>query len=354
MSFLLNPALADAVEKACGSVRVINAGVPLEGYYEPSVAPNGVVSNRLCIVRRGETFTANCPMCSDQRGRLAVNHRFGVPDVQTGFRGTELWKCYNEECQNDSEKRRKLWDKLYPLFSTGPARCRQPEVRQVEKGRLPPCEFPGLLVPLADLTATHPAVAYVRGRGFDPVELSQVWGVGFAESMPARGRGSASLGRLICPVRFDGIMVGYQARYLGELDWKATGVPKYLTFFPKSMTLYGIDEAAVSTYILLVEGVTDVWRYGPGAVSPLGKSLSFDQARILAEALKGRPLVVAPDADDPKAFDAFCKNVGMVSRFQPVTSGIAHIPAGRDPASLTREDLRARVARGASAASLVN
>lgn len=350
MSFLLNPGLADAVEAALGSVRIMNAGQELEGYYEQNVAADGSIRTRLKIVRRGETVLASCPFCNDQRSRLAVNHRFGVLDPQTGYRGTELWKCYNEECQHDPNNRRKLWDILNPLFPRRGFKTRPPEVRQVESGRLPPCEFPGLLIPLSDLPDDHVAVRYVRSRGYDPVELSTIWRIGYAESVPARVRGSAAQGRLICPVHLDGVMVGYQARFIGELDWKAAGVAKYLTYFPKSQTLYGLDEAASATQILLVEGVTDVWRYGPGAVSPLGKTLSFDQAKLLADGLKGRPLVVAPDQDDPGSFDAFCGNVRAVAEHahkagSTLTAGLAVIPVGKDPASLPRLDLRARVDR---------
>ena len=34
-------------------------------------------------------------------------------------------------------------------------------------------------------------------------------------------------------VRDGGAMVGWQARFIGEVDWKAAGIQKYLTYYPK-------------------------------------------------------------------------------------------------------------------------
>lgn len=366
--YVLNPELVAAIEDRIGPVRVINAGQPLEGCYEPdfrvaSPAPPGPPGStprgpmRLRIFRRGETYLTSCFCCNDRRGRLAINHMYGVRDGMTGFRGTELWKCYNEECQTDPKHRAAMRDRLVDPMLMGPIRCRRPQIRETRGGSLAACEFPGLLVPLAELPADHPACVYLRTRTagtFDPVELSREWEVGYAESVPARSRGAMAQDRIILPVRHDGVLVGWQARYVGELDWKAAGVPKYLTYFPKSLTLYGLDRAAGHDPVVLVEGATDVWRYGPGAVSALGKSLSHEQARLLGRLLAGgRTLVVVPDTNDPTAESAAVDSV-LELRRQGFTGpvGLAPLPAGTDPARMARDGLRAVVAAAAEAARL--
>lgn len=351
---ILNPDLYDRMLAAFGrrGVKVCYAGEPLAGFYQPERDPHKSGGVKLHITERGETYTTDCPYCGDTRGRLAVNHRYGVRDPQTGYYGTELWKCYNEECQSVLDNRRDLRDRLYPRgFGIGPAKPCLEAVRPVNPRGLEPCEFPGQLVPLRELQPNHPALTYLTARQFDPAELDREWKVAFAQSVPSRSRESKAQNRIIVPVFRDGLMVGWQGRYIGELDWKAAGVAKYMTFFPKSLTLYGIDEATDEAVVVLVEGVTDVWRYGKGAVSGLGKKLSAVQAQLLAERLGTRTLVLVPDMNDPEAFDCFCDNAARVkSEGYEGKIGIAPLPAGRDPASMTRPKLRSLVERAAALA----
>lgn len=350
IDYVLNPDLLGAIEQTIGHARVINAGQPLEGYYASD--PTNSLNRRLKIVRRGETYVTCCPFCNDRRERLAINHRYGVHDPNTGFRGTELWKCYNEECQNDQRHRGELRSRLLDRLVYRGLNVRPPDIKTVSSTTLEPCEFPGLLVSLNELPLDHRAVLYVRhDRGFDPVELSDVWGAAYADSVPSRSQYARTQDRLVIPVRRHGAMIGWQSRYLGELNWKVTGVPKYLTFFPKGLAVYGIDEAASADVVVLVEGALDVWRYGPGAVSGFGKKLSRDQARILAAELNGRTLVLVPDANDPQAFDSFCDS-GLLVREMGHTGkiGIAPLPVGSDPAKLSRERLRKLTAVAAAGA----
>jgi len=361
---VLNPELFAAMCRALapGHVRVINRGLPLEGFYQPNYRRGAAAGEvGLQIVRRGETYVANCPFCGDTRSRLAVNHMCGVhdPNVRvarpdgTGFyewHNWELWKCYNEECQGSPDYRRQLREML---TYTRLGRCRPPAVVGTGRPVLEPVEFPGLVVGLHELPPDHPAQVYLRDRRFDPDELGTDWGVGYAVSVPARSRGAMSQGRIIVPVYRDRAMVGWQARFVGDIDWKAAGVPKYLTYFPKSLTLYGIDEADVAPVVTLVEGVSDVWRVGHGAVSGLGKTLSPDQAQLLAGRLRGRPLVVVPDMDDPDSEIAFYKSAAAVieaGHTGPVA--VAPLPPGKDPADLDGQTLR-RIIRLAARQSLV-
>jgi DNA primase len=127
---------------------------------------------------------------------------------------------------------------------------------------------------------------YLAGRGFGK-DIIDHFNLSFCP--PYTGEFS---GRILIPVYFCGKVVGYQGRTIAKKD------PKYL--FPPgddgSKHLYGWDEAvaavkpnpAGSRFIMLVEGITDMWRcwlYGyKNTVATFGKALKPNQRRlILAE-----------------------------------------------------------------------
>lgn len=364
---VLNPDLFYAMLRAFGSVNVTEAGVPMCGAY--SVDPHTRHVN-LTIHERGETYHSDCPFCNDSRGRLAVNHRYGTVDRSRGpYPQLELWKCYNEECQAVEANRTALCIRLdvdvradgIPMrpgeSRKGWTRKVRPVAQAQEPRKLEPYAFPGTEVPVSTLPADHVAAVYLDARKFDRDELYRVWGVTFATDLPPNTREERSRYRVIIPVRVAGVTVGWQARYPGELNWKTAGVQKYLTYFQKSLALYGADEAAAGPYVVVVEGPTDVWRYGPGAVSLLGKKASPTQVRLLADLAAGRPLVFVPDNNDPQSFPKFAETATAVRRTQierrlsvsPVC--VVEVPHGTDPAGLSRDQFHVMV--GASATSPV-
>jgi hypothetical protein len=335
--YVLNPSLMAAMDRVFAKVNVVNAGMELEGFYYDDVQSG---ARRLRVVRWGEGYTTDCPFCGDSRGRMTVNHRWGVRDHETGFNGYELWRCYNEDCQSDPGNRAKLRAQLTAVWVACPV-LRPPRVKSVDKPVLEPAEFPGVLVPLTELPRTHHAITYLRDRGYDPDELSRLWKVCYAEHVPPRTRGAMSAGRIIIPVHAGGVMVGWQARFIGEIDWKATGVQKYLTYFPKSLCFYGMDEAEPEDALVIVEGVTSVWRYGFGALPLLGKTISQTQVGILMERGRDRPVVLIPDTDDPESYPAFVKVAGLIQAAgYGGNIGYAPLPPNTDPANLTQAQLR--------------
>jgi len=316
---------------------VINAGQPLEGFYYDDIKDN---SRRLRVVRWGEGYTTDCPFCTDERGRFTINHRWGVYDPETGFNGHELWRCYNEDCQSNPDYRRELRAKLMASWLAAPV-LKVPRVKKVEKPKLEPVEFPGVLVPLADLPSEHHAPSYLRDRGYDPIELSKLWKVSYAEHVPARTRGAMSADRIILPVHDNGVMVGWQARFIGDVDWKKLGIQKYLTYYPKSLCFYGMDEAEQEDTLVIVEGATSVWRYGFGALPLLGKTMSATQTEILMDRGRGRPIVLIPDTDDEESLPAFQRVAKQLTDAgYPGCIGYAPLPPKTDPANLTTTQLR--------------
>lgn len=343
---VLNPALYGALCAHYPYVRVLNPGIELEGYYllDPTPQADGTARKRLKVVRWGETYLADCDFCGDTRGRLSISYLFGVKDEQTGTYGRELWKCYNTECQHDPERRRQLWERLSIRPWLGPT-LRHAAPRLTGATELPPCDFPGELTAINALGEDHVAARYLRERRFDLDELATDWGIAVATHIPPRSRGSAAIGRIIIPVRMDGVMVGWQARYPADLNWKAAGFPKYLTFYPKSRALYGLDNASDREHWALFEGATDVWRYGPGGVSGFGKKLSPDQVRILTKRIGDRALTLVPDYNDPQSEGQFFESAARLREAgYRGAMAICPLPTGTDPATFDRATLQGMVA----------
>lgn len=355
---VLNPYLFALMRSKFGDVHVINRGQELEGYYTNTMNCYGTVVTRFVITRRGESYIANCPCCGDERRRLSVNYKFGIYDDMTSSRGFELWKCYNEECQNDPDKRKQFIDELYYTLVKNKNDIEyQPNfdnISSTSEKLLQKCEFPGELIPINKLPDTHIAVKYLRGdRKFDLDELYNSWGISYSPHVESNIKGAASQGCIIIPVTFNGVMIGWQARYPGELDWKLIKRPKYLTYYPKSLSVYGIDYVKDSKYVVLVEGATDVWRYGYGAVCFFGKKASLEQATIMAKRLNNRPLVLIPDRNDPDSEAGFFDSASMI-RNQGYSGpvGIVVVPDGLDPAKLSREQLHSMVEEAVESAKV--
>ena len=133
-----------------------------------------------------------------------------------------------------------------------------------------------------------------------------------------------------------GKLVGWQARFPGEADWRIT--PKYYTCpgMKKTRCLYGFDSARQSPVVFLTEGVTDVWAIGNGAVALFGKSASVYQRDLIATTWRRGAAVVLLD------HDARTEAARLTSELQRrLQGGAVHVelPAGSDPASLPRDVL---------------
>jgi hypothetical protein len=167
------------------------------------------------------------------------------------------------------------------------------------------------LIPIPDLPETHPAPAYLLQRGFDLLYLQQTWDISFCDSC-LNCRPPAT-NRIIIPIYRPAQMFapapngqqelalgGWQARSVPDLPPLAGADAKYLFArgMQKSELLYGLHLApGAQGPVYLVEGPTDCWRIGPGAVAIFGKSLSQTQKLLLVHHFAGRPIVVMLDPD---------------------------------------------------------
>ncbi len=104
---------------------------------------------------------------------------------------------------------------------------------------------------------------YLEGRGFDPDQLVQDWGL---VSAPVVGKWKH---RIIIPVIIEGrvlTFVGLDHTGANPTKYKAAAVEE--SFAPTSELVYGANHAGGN--VVLVEGTTDAWRIGKGAVATFG------------------------------------------------------------------------------------
>jgi len=134
-----------------------------------------------------------------------------------------------------------------------------------------------LYTPLLDRSISKLSESFLKKRGFDSDEIVAKWGVKtIAHNAPMGWKH-----RLFIPIEFKTSIVSYQARACVE-----DVLPKYRTcnrdkelIFHKHI-LYGADKATGNS-VVVVEGVTDVWRLGFGAVATFGTNVTSQQRIML-------------------------------------------------------------------------
>lgn len=301
---------------------------------------------RIDVQSRGEAYCVNCPFCGDSRQRLWINHRWAYYDPET--RSSNLWLCvcYRRGCMESSQRRRDLYNMIYGLAGPGPDDLLSTPSAQESSASsesLPEVSLPGVVVPLPDLPSGHLARVYLQQRGFDPDAVGRRWKLGFCASAPAEY--FTAQDRLIIPIEMESKLVGWQARYLGQVPDHS--IPKYWTMpgLKKSFVLYNHDLARQHRFVVVVEGVADVWRFGPEAVALLGHSLSQAQRKLLLSSWT--EVVVLLDRDARTDVEKIVESLSVPAAANRVKV-VGFVPPGPgDPADLSTEELRSFVIREA-------
>jgi len=89
--------------------------------------------------------------------------------------------------------------------------------------------------------------------------------------------------RIICPIYQHGQLVSFVGRDItGESSSRYRNSPNEISKIPVKSCIYNIDNASHKT-VILQEGVTDVWRWGDGAVALCGEKWTHQQLLTLME-----------------------------------------------------------------------
>jgi len=327
----LRPELYHRLCDCLGSVLIANEGQP----FNASVCTDRVTRKAaLHIIEPGEYYKVSCPFCSDTRHRLWINHRWGryVPALQSKL--LHLAICYNDNCLRKPGAVHRLYEMVFSDFGHEQGDVVLQAKRCVTAPAAP--RYPGRHQSLATLWPNHPANDYLQSRGFDPKVLTSQYRVSYC--IEAAAEFPLAQGRIIIPVHLNGEFRGWQARCVGEPQ---SGLPKYYSMpsMKKSELLYNYDTARTHAFLVVVEGVTDVWTFGPEAVALFGKTISARQVELLAQA--GRPVFVLLDHD--AAVEAQKVSAALQGKVPAVH--LVALPSG-DPGSWPTAALRARVLGG--------
>jgi hypothetical protein len=161
---------------------------------------------------------------------------------------------------------------------------------------------------------------YLTGRGFDPGKLAEEWGL-----KGTRFLSGAWNWRVIIPIHNeDGVIVAYQGRSVSD-----TVRPKYRFTDNKDCAedpleiIYGLDRVRDS--VVIVEGVTGVWRLGEGAVATFGIDWKRHQANRLRK-IKRRFILFDPEPKAQQRAEALAKWMSVFPGETEVVSGFRTDP----------------------------
>jgi DNA primase len=170
---------------------------------------------------------------------------------------------------------------------------------------------------------------YLIKRNFDPNKLEKIWDL----------KGTGPIGdyklRIIAPIYYRNIVVSYQGRDITnkqKLRYKACS--KENEVLHHKHLLYGIDKVKNRKGIL-VEGITDVWRLGEGAVASFGTSYHQEQVNFISKHFDEIFILF-----DPGDKIAYKKATSLVWSLQGLNTKahIINIDFDGDPADLKQKE----------------
>jgi len=131
---------------------------------------------------------------------------------------------------------------------------------------------------------------YLRTRKFNSKEMKQHWDLkGIGHMGPYKFR-------IIAPIYLDGVLVSFQGRdTTGKSELKYKACSKENEVIHHKHILYGMDHIR-NRKAIIVEGITDAWRIGPGAIATFGIQFTPQQVFLLAQRLD--EVYIAFDAED--------------------------------------------------------
>ncbi|MCK9456781.1 MAG: hypothetical protein M0R31_05745 [Candidatus Riflebacteria bacterium] len=134
---------------------------------------------------------------------------------------------------------------------------------------------------------------YLAKRGFDPEYLEHKWGL--CQTGPVSFLDKISYGnRILIPIYWNGEMVSFQSRDITDKsDRKYLACPMKREKIHHKNILYGYQEFWEDSHgIIIVEGVTDVWRLGDSAVATFGIEFKMEQVLQLKKLGRKRFFIV--------------------------------------------------------------
>lgn len=170
-------------------------------------------------------------------------------------------------------------------------------------------------------------IDYLEGRGFNPEEITQVWGV--------KGIGLATRlkWRIYIPITYEGRVVSWTTRAIGDrVSQRYISASAAEEEINHKELIYGNEH--ISHSVVICEGPFDVWKIGPGAGAVFGTAFSSAQVRKLARI--PRRFVCF---DSSKEAQVSAKDLAsQLSCFPGITENI--LIDAKDPGSASPKEIR--------------
>lgn len=289
---------------------------------------------RFCSDYRIDCATSGNSHCAP--GWIQVHCPFcpGVPDYHLGVApksfAANCWRCGKKSLRDviseltgvTKQEAGRILDK----YSSGKKEIRKGRIA-LGKQKADKCILPAGTGPLTDRHKT-----YLINRGYDPEELERIWGI----------KGTGPIGgykfRIIAPIYLNGVLVSYQGRDITDkapLRYKAC--PKEEEVIDHQQIVYGLDLIEGDTAVI-VEGLFDAWRLGPGALSTFGTSFTLAQALLLSRNIKKAFLLF----DSEIAAQIEAEKLGnMLAVFGVEIEIVEMVKRGIDPGDLSPKEAQA-------------
>jgi hypothetical protein len=122
---------------------------------------------------------------------------------------------------------------------------------------------------------------YLESRDYDVDQLVREWDLQGTGPYAMSETGADYKFRIIAPIHLQNKLVSYQARDVTDKSVeKYKACPVVEEVIHHKHTLYGMDKTAPDR-VLVLEGITDVWRIGAGSVATFGIEYTREQVSLL-------------------------------------------------------------------------
>lgn len=330
---MLNRQLYERLRSLYGEVRIARKDDPgfqyeTPGYIDPITHRRKFATYSYA---GGEFYNVCCPFCNDDNFHLGISYRYGMKDP--AGRVIRIANCFHK-CMEDEANRKQLeYDIL--INPNGPRVGSQvitPSEKEPEKL---PVRSVNKVISIHRLPENHIAITYLKDRGFD-IEALRPFQLGYC----CDEEDWMCYDRLIIPIINRGKMVGWQSRAIRGTDRR----PKYYTSKNINLgdILYNYDVARHQPYVVLTEGVFDVWSVGPAGVCLFGKALSAGQHRELLSTWVGKPIGVMLDRDAQKEVQSICSRLAKEHRGPviPIPIPDGYNDPGETPGDVMKQHLK--------------
>lgn len=236
-------------------------------------------------------FKICCMECNDTRFRLGFNVL------------KEVGHCFNCGFKVGPSQFKELLGGEFGSYSRNDFESAEEELTSLSAPKPPPELARELVVPGFKMSQVRSTVSgyyhnmywrtdnYLRYRGFDPVELADLYKLIIPEESFFSGP------RLVIPTFESGQMVFYQARSLNNSVPKYLNPPKNFGGVGKNNFVFNLDAVDPNDELIICEGVFSAMATGTSAVAVFGKEISQAQrVKILRRGFTKAVILFDPGA----------------------------------------------------------